>query len=117
MLETTCIKRPPALRDHSYDATTLLKSNKYNLQDHLLLKTTFIAFLEWSLNAGYTVYKKVTLHGSGLRMGVVVAVDYFKSKYCGKREEEPLYALTITFNMLTLSQTSPGFYMSAVQVF
>ena len=26
VLETTCIKRPPALRDHLSDATTLLKS-------------------------------------------------------------------------------------------
>ena len=26
LLETTCVKRPPALRDHCYDTATLLKS-------------------------------------------------------------------------------------------
>ena len=51
LLETTCIKRLPALRDHCSDTTTLLKSIQLNLH----LKTTFITSLEGSLNAGYTV--------------------------------------------------------------
>ena len=38
VLETICIKRPPALRDHCSDTTT-----------------TFITSLEWSLNAFHTV--------------------------------------------------------------
>ena len=38
LLETTCIKRPPALRDHCSDTTTLLKINLIQpaIEDHLL---------------------------------------------------------------------------------
>ena len=36
MLETTCIKRPPALRDHGSDTTTLFKSTLPAFKDHML---------------------------------------------------------------------------------
>ena len=57
VLETICIKRLPALRDHCSDTATLLKSTQQNLH----LKTTCckrplsLLPFEWSLNTGYTV--------------------------------------------------------------
>ena len=38
VLETTCTKRPPALRDHCSDTTTHLKANLIDpaFKDHLL---------------------------------------------------------------------------------